>query len=481
MKIKQLRLIKYNQFNDLTIDLTYPKGHAKEGQPLEKICFIGQGGTGKTSILRLIKWFVSLDRQIGKNIFMPFEDTERVEIDFVLGKLEYTLFHALGLNRDTLGISSYKLDDTPIVTGVFFDQFDILKKSITPLIINFPTEIVYDNNPLENDEIKDETTLVERTNQKIDFLQKLNPQQVVDFALEDVSKSWEFVLKEISEYRAKDLLLDKKLGDTIRSFGINSEEVVEQEQENNAWRKSNANPIEELAQKCLNVVLKPLGLKVKTSIDINTILHINYIELQTLSGKDVPRTFWSTGTKQLINTLIPLFELKPKNAIILMDEPERSLYPDLQRNIIDTYVSLGEDCQFFFATHSPIIASSFDPWEIVELKFNNDHEWIIQDPYFENERHVNNYKFNPKFMRWDTILTKVFDLDADGREERQEKIKKLAVLSNRIKKRIKEKKNEFSTSNTEPKKLEDLAEIEDVNDFKKLANELQWEIGDSAL
>ncbi len=55
MKIKYLEVNQYLQFKNFKLDLTYPKGHDKEGQPLEKVCFIGQSGTGKTSLLNLIR------------------------------------------------------------------------------------------------------------------------------------------------------------------------------------------------------------------------------------------------------------------------------------------------------------------------------------------------------------------------------------------------------------------------------------------
>jgi len=45
----------YNKFKNLTIDFTYPKGHKKEGQPLDKVCFLGQSGTGKTSLQNVIR------------------------------------------------------------------------------------------------------------------------------------------------------------------------------------------------------------------------------------------------------------------------------------------------------------------------------------------------------------------------------------------------------------------------------------------
>ena len=41
MKICNLNISNYKQFKNLELDLTYPSGHEKEGQPLDKICIIG--------------------------------------------------------------------------------------------------------------------------------------------------------------------------------------------------------------------------------------------------------------------------------------------------------------------------------------------------------------------------------------------------------------------------------------------------------
>ncbi|OAD19599.1 hypothetical protein THIOM_004753 [Candidatus Thiomargarita nelsonii] len=61
MKITQIDIKDYNQIQNLTLSLTYPKGHEKEGQALDKICFLGQSGTGKTFIMAKI--YLSLFRQ----------------------------------------------------------------------------------------------------------------------------------------------------------------------------------------------------------------------------------------------------------------------------------------------------------------------------------------------------------------------------------------------------------------------------------
>ena len=62
MKVKEIYIKKYHQFEDFHLNLTYPQGHEKAGQPLDKVCIIGQSGTGKTSLLELIGFFIAEHR-----------------------------------------------------------------------------------------------------------------------------------------------------------------------------------------------------------------------------------------------------------------------------------------------------------------------------------------------------------------------------------------------------------------------------------
>jgi len=54
MIITKIHIKDHQQFKDLELDLTYPAGHVKAGQALDKVCFIGQSGTGKTTLLEEI-------------------------------------------------------------------------------------------------------------------------------------------------------------------------------------------------------------------------------------------------------------------------------------------------------------------------------------------------------------------------------------------------------------------------------------------
>jgi hypothetical protein len=76
----------------------------------------------------------------------------------------------------------------------------------------------------------------------------------------------------------------------------------------------------------------------------------------------------------------------------------------------------------------------------VELKFTEQGK-IYREVYFEGENHIDNYKWNPKFMRWDDILQRVFDLQDDGSPLRREKLNELATYN--VKYRKLEKKGEL--------------------------------------
>ncbi|MCU0289598.1 MAG: hypothetical protein MUF15_24795, partial [Acidobacteria bacterium] len=122
------------------------------------------------------------------------------------------------------------------------------------------------------------------------------------------------------------------------------------------------------------------------------------------------------------------------------------------------------ECQFFFATHSPIIASAFEPWEIIELKFDNEHKYVNRELYFEGDNHVDNYKYHPEYLRWDSILRHIFDLQQEGNIKRKEALEELTELMSRIGK-LKEKA-ELNTP--EGKKL--------VDRYLALGVKLDWRI-----
>ncbi|HLP59733.1 MAG TPA: AAA family ATPase [Candidatus Deferrimicrobium sp.] len=458
MKLTRIKLKNYYQFEDVEIDLTYPKGHAKVGTPLDKVCFLGHSGTGKTTLLRLIKWFVSLKRDIGKDILLPLHPVPRsIEMDFRFLDLEYRMFNQ---KPDPYRNLNWEWS-TGMSTETFHKILEENYRIVKPVLINFPTELLWGQNPppVESTDPVDELLKIKSREKGTDLLE--NP-SIIDFAVEDMSKHWEYILDTIRSHRTRELLIKKKLADTALKKGTSTsqkKELKKQADEYNKWLEENPSPLDSLSDECLDPLLFHMGLKVKRDIDETSIQNLGFIALQTINGQDVPFDFWSTGTRQFLQTVIPLFQLKPKDAVILVDEPERSLYPDIQRRIIDTYVKMAPDSQFFFATHSPIITSAFEPWEIVELKFDKEHKSVYRELYYNGDNHVDNYKYFPEYMRWDSILQRIFDLEDEGSDKRIEALEELTEKRAQIEKLKKIDKLDSGEGKKLVKRFHDLSKI----------------------
>lgn len=443
MKITKISIKDFHQFKDLEIDLTYPKGHKKAGEPLDKVCIIGQSGTGKTTLLKIIgghtftigSLFSEYKREDFKNIkvfkkFNGIETQVTVGFDSVSNKNMYYWSKAQLLEQ---GIS---IDETRAKQKEFYEN-------TKTNFIFFPADLHYEFESSGS---------------------KLSTKKIIDFREDKVGDIWNLVFDEIQKFQEEEIKLKQAIA--TAAVESNSDINVIQKAVNKLerWRKRSENPIVKLADDCLDPILSHISLRVKRDFNFESKGDIGLVKLENLKGNEVPYHLLSTGTKQILLTALPLYLLKPKDALILCDEPERSLYPNLQKFITDFYISQTENSQFFFATHSPIIASSFEPWEIIELKFNNKGE-VYQDLYYpkDKERHVDNYTIIPSYLTYDLMLNKVFDLTETHSNERSEKITEALMLRNQL--LVLKEKNKMDS--TAGKKL--------YENYRNLASKLFWD------
>lgn len=78
-------------------------------------------------------------------------------------------------------------------------------------------------------------------------------------------------------------------------------------------------------------------------------------------GKNFPITSLSSGEREVVNIVFDFLLRNPSDCIVVFDEPELHLHPELSYRLIQTLRGAGQRNQFLFCTHSAeIISSSLD-------------------------------------------------------------------------------------------------------------------------
>lgn len=379
MKITGIDIGEYRQFKNIKFDFTYPKGHPKEGKPLEKVCFIGQSGTGKTTLLNVIEeYFKTIDFGLNTKKFIADkverknqrhrDDTgvafynyiQDIRISAVLND-NVIVFDRLGNSRASER-GGAALDLASSLDSTYNNQENskfclYIRESISREADAFLFD-QKDHPQTFSDFIKTDTQVEIEKNARESRISQAGQKKVVSLGDMQSISIWQYLLREINEY-------DETTVARIKNLVQNTPKNKFQE-ELQKWLE--ADPRHELAEKCLNPILNKLFLELDTNAgDIP-------ITLRTIGGVKIDSSYLSTGTRQMLATAIPLYKFDTTNTVILFDEPERSLFPDVLRILIGYYVSLAPEAQFFFATHSPIIASAFEPYERFILYFNEHGE-----------------------------------------------------------------------------------------------------------
>lgn len=383
MKITGIDIGEYRQFKNIKFDFTYPIGHKKEGQPLEKVCFIGQSGTGKTTLLNIIWDFFSivndgyhlqgarsLPPDSSSNSYQTFEHGIRVLVD-----TGQSIIH---FDKSTIeNNEKSSSDNLPLAYGTFkwaekINLYEIIYADdkiclyIDDSAINHSYSLTINRNDVEAGNrsftaTKDEIFIQNEKQQE--FIDRISKSKILNLNFIDRKFLWNYLLNDIDKY---DENLKKIAIDLIQKSGSFS--ATRMNETLNKWQRENPNPRLDIAKHCLDFILNFFFLEVDTEGTEAPIV------IKKSNGKQLTYNQLSTGTRQLLATAIPIYRTSIEKGVILFDEPERSLFPDIQRELVKYYTSLAPKAQFFFATHSPIIASAFEPCERFILCFDENGE-----------------------------------------------------------------------------------------------------------
>jgi len=140
--------------------------------------------------------------------------------------------------------------------------------------------------------------------------------------------------------------------------GFNGEKFTTQK---NNFETSILEKIDEKTQQktfqTLNEKLKEVGLsKADLSlIDCNAPFDSAFLS-QKLDSLDLPISQLGSGVEMIVSLLFleTMAEISKENILILIDEPELHLHPNLQNNFIHHIVSTYDKNQFLLSTHSPL-------------------------------------------------------------------------------------------------------------------------------
>jgi len=433
MKIESLKIKNYKQFTNLELKLTYPMGHKKEGQPLDKICIIGQSGTGKTNLLKIIR-----DKKNNndlKTVFRKEESSNSEKIYFV----SVEKYSQEVLSQTNIEFSSYDkqlLEKLEYAKGkLVLEEID---ESHNEHILPFSAQAqiqkivrMQDSIKTVQDKRREVNWEINRIKDKYSFDSKENistNKNIINININD--NVFELLKEKTKNYDTEKSKYTRKLSNKLVHTEYSKEDFI---LDIKKWEEENENILEKIAND-INHIISNFNLELEIDEDTNSYEELIIKDFST--DKIINYDDVSTGTKNLVSTLMPLRIHKPKDSIILIDEPENSFYPNIQRQLTDLYMNIGENNQLIMATHSPLIASSFEPWEVVELKFDKNTNQIYREKYYEgDEDHVDNYFLNPQLLTWTSILTRIFDLNEDSNfNVREKELRKYASLDMELRK-----------------------------------------------
>jgi predicted ATP-dependent endonuclease of OLD family len=365
MKISKLHIDQFRHLENLDFDFTYQSGERK-GQPLDKICFIGQSATGKTGLLELIHNRFSFLNNLFVNSDIKVYTEELGEPKIFFGNIKFNWENnSLEINDNELKYNEtiYQNKFVGGSAGQLFPNPEDKKRLFyfKANIISEKNLTFFSKNPID---------LIEKHNeQSSDLIRYFKYSHNREFIFDENadSKAWIFIIQDILNYRKN---FTQKMADLIHKGILGNQKKLSSEFEK--WQQDNPNILEYFSEK-----LNPLLEKLHLEVDIFNTEYLIPIKNKR-TDEIIPIQNTSTGTKGLLLSFLPLFKLDTKDSIILIDEPERSLYPDMQMDLMDYYENLAPEAQFIVATHSPFIAASFEPDERFILYFNEEGKVAVR-------------------------------------------------------------------------------------------------------
>jgi len=378
MKITKIIIPDNQQFQNFELELTYPELHAKAGKPLDKICFIGRNGTGKSTILQTIANFLSSFENPEDDF-----DFEQLIIQILFNDKKYFVLPQI----ETIDNSDIEEKIVYLISAKIEEKkdwvSDLLENELnTTEFENLYKEYIAERFTLaefKQKVLKNAQTIFSPAESHKNLLLEIDktPKTDVNEALElfKIQPDFHYISNEtVNEFWKYLVFLLKKRDDDFKLFlEANQDETYKQLKQR--FEELQPSILKTLAE-IWNLILDKTGLffdfrNANNPVQLNDNLLV-YIKLKN-TDETIPYNRLSTGIRNFIfrigHILALNFNRKIENSFLLIDEPENSLFPDFLYDIVTLYRQAAPNSQFFTATHSPLIAAQFEPCERVILDF----------------------------------------------------------------------------------------------------------------
>ncbi len=376
MKIRKLQVKNYKMFGDLTSDFTDSDGNSSD-----VIVIAGINGTGKTSILQLLRRIFSESSNIFKvkEPLMGFEaesnaiicDKIEVEIEiskddiFSLQNLINDADAVLRKTRHTAAISAISEINKRFKHHIqqkklHFNFSYILEQDTNGFIIRQNDFLLFGALPINK--LSKIFKVIYFVANHSDLMRSKKNIRIIDGKMkddEDYHNGFEadgvvFPIDIFSQQEA------------VKNYIVESVKQSLIENRNQTGKDAIENHITNI-----NNLLQGVSLKTKL-VDITPDEPI----FESVSGKKILLSDLSGGEKQLYYRAALLNKLSLQNSLIMIDEPENSLHPTWQSEVLKLYKNIGLNNQVILVTHSPHIIASVDPKNLFLLDIDRNTKQI---------------------------------------------------------------------------------------------------------
>jgi predicted ATPase len=319
MKIRKLSVSNYKVFDQLKLDFTDLKGNT-----LNEIILAGLNGCGKTTILELLKDILS------GNVLNDIAENFEISIEYDFSEIEW-YGHFLELVDKKHDLFDYKCEISIIKNYLKLDYYhkENRKKNtaIFKNLMTFYTEI--------QKEFKYRNTIIYRySHDKI----KIKRDKAFNNLVQEVSFN-------THKNDMKNLITKPIMDQIFKNRDIPPKQIIDDEIYN------------------INKIFD--GIKLNSRfIDIES----DELIFLSLNNQRIKFNELSSGEKSLYFMGFFLKKIPINNSILIIDEPEDSLHPMWQQQIVSFYSKIGEQNQIILATHSPHIIGSVPAQNVFLLK-----------------------------------------------------------------------------------------------------------------